>query len=311
MTRSRPRRALRPSIAVRAGRIAVSGLLLGLATAGVVSVANGSPSSTSVAVPAAAAPVAPAVSPTSVAGREWSTSRGTDLRPALPSSSSSAEPKSKPKVKQQEATKVKPKAPSLTVVDRLYTRVDLNVRAKNDPDSKLLTVLDTGSKLAVTATVRGGWRYISYRGDGAWVKNQYLVTRKPEVVAAGISSAPCANGSKVESGLTRDAVRVHRAICARYPAVTSYGGVRADSLPEHPSGRALDAMISDSDVGWEIAKWVRANAKQLGVSEILYAQHIWTVQRSSEGWRSFSDRGSATANHYDHVHVSVYGNAGG
>jgi hypothetical protein len=24
-----------------------------------------------------------------------------------------------------------------------------------------------------------------------------------------------------------------------------------------------------------------------------------------------SDRGSASANHYDHVHVTVYGNAGG
>ena len=46
------------------------------------------------------------------------------------------------------------------------------------------------------------------------------------------------------------------------------------------------------------------------MSEVLYSQKIWTVQRSSEGWRSFSDRGSTTANHYDHVHVSVYGNRG-
>ncbi|MDQ1640746.1 MAG: hypothetical protein QOJ90_97, partial [Actinomycetota bacterium] len=28
--------------------------------------------------------------------------------------------------------------------------------------------------------------------------------------------------------------------------------------------------------------------------------------RSSEGWRPMADRGSTTANHYDHVHVSVY-----
>jgi hypothetical protein len=103
---------------------------------------------------------------------------------------------------------------------------------------------------------------------------------------------------------------VHRAICARYPSVKAFGGVRADSLPEHPSGRALDAMISDSGSGWAIARWVRANAKQLGASEVLYAQHIWTVQRSSEGWRTFPDRGSVTANHYDHVHVS-FGRLGG
>ena len=69
-------------------------------------------------------------------------------------------------------------------------------------------------------------------------------------------------------------------------------------------------MISNSSVGWEMAKWVRANAKRLGVSEVIYSQKIWTVQRGSEGWRGMSDRGSATANHYDHVHVSVYGSRG-
>ena len=66
-------------------------------------------------------------------------------------------------------------------------------------------------------------------------------------------------------------------------------------------------MISDAKVGRRLADWVRAHARELGVSEVIYSQHIWTVQRGSEGWRSMSDRGSATANHYDHVHVSVYG----
>ncbi|MEP7157788.1 MAG: SH3 domain-containing protein, partial [Chloroflexota bacterium] len=37
-----------------------------------------------------------------------------------------------------------------------------------------------------------------------------------------------------------------------------------------------------------------------------WSQRIWSVQRSSEGWRPMADRGSTTANHYDHVHVSVY-----
>lgn len=323
MVAARPRRAARPTTAVRLGRIAVPGLLLALATTGVVAAATGAGEPSAVATPA------PAVSPP-VSGmtREQAVSRS-DARRPLPSSSPSAtstpvatpKPKAttKPKAAQPEkaAKKTKPSytAPALTVVDHKYTRVDLNVRSRNDPGSKLLTVLKSGSRLSVTSSVRGGWRYISYHGDGAWVKDQYLVERKPVAATAtsssGISSAACSGGSKVESGLTPDAVRVHRAICARFPSVKSYGGVRADSLPEHPSGRALDAMIPSSGVGWQIAKWVRANAKQLGVSQVLYAQHIWTVQRSSEGWRTFSDRGSATANHYDHVHVTVYGNSGG
>jgi hypothetical protein len=27
--------------------------------------------------------------------------------------------------------------------------------------------------------------------------------------------------------------------------------------------------------------------------------------RAGEGWRAMPDRGSATANHYDHVHIAV------
>jgi hypothetical protein len=49
----------------------------------------------------------------------------------------------------------------------------------------------------------------------------------------------------------------------------------------------------------------------LGVSEVIWSQRIWTVERSSDGWRWMEDRGSDTANHYDHVHVTVYGNSGG
>jgi hypothetical protein len=115
----------------------------------------------------------------------------------------------------------------------------------------------------------------------------------------------------MEAGLTRDAIRVHRAICARYPQIKTFFGRRSgggDSF--HNSGRAVDIMLGGSSSGWQIARWVRANHKRLGASQVIFSQHIWTVQRSSEGWRSMPDRGNATANHYDHVHVSVYGNSG-
>lgn len=127
--------------------------------------------------------------------------------------------------------------------------------------------------------------------------------------AAGSSMAACADGSSVEAGLTKDAIRVHRAVCALFSSVTGWGGVRG-SGDYHGTGQALDIMIPNSSVGQAIANYVRANAKALGVSEVIWSQHIWTVQRSGEGWRAMSDRGSPTANHYDHVHVSVYGSSG-
>jgi hypothetical protein len=58
--------------------------------------------------------------------------------------------------------------------------------------------------------------------------------------------------------------------------------------------------------GYEVRDFVRAHYAELGVSYIIYSQHIWSVERGGEGWRSMSDRGSTTANHYDHVHVTTY-----
>ena len=354
MVSTRPRRAARAPLTVRVARFAVPGLLLGLATTGVVAAAT-HPAEESAAVPTV---TAAASSPAAVVGeRPAAVSRGQSaVRPSLSPAALAeaaakaarvqqhAEAAAKAKAKAQAAARAKAKAArdkaaaakaarlraerreaaekkalaaALHDLSTRYTRVDLNVRAAADPGSTLLTVLKTRAELSVTPVVRDGWRYVSYRGRGAWVKNQYLVTKRPKAPAAaaaagsGISSSACKSGSAVESGLTPDAVRVHRAICARYPAVKAYGGVRADSLPEHPSGRALDAMVSSTATGWEIARWVRANAKQLGVSEVLFAQHIWTVQRGGEGWRTFPDRGSVSANHFDHVHVTVYGSSGG
>jgi hypothetical protein len=132
----------------------------------------------------------------------------------------------------------------------------------------------------------------------------------PPPAPAGISQAACASGSAVEAGLTPDGIRVHRAVCALFSGVVGWGG-RTGSGGEHSTGQALDIMIgSNSSLGSQIAAYVRANASALGVSEVIWAQKIWTVQRSSEGWRPMSDRGSPTANHYDHVHVTVYGRSG-
>jgi hypothetical protein len=169
--------------------------------------------------------------------------------------------------------------------------------------------------VSISGTVSGAWAEVVVDGKSRWVHAAYLAITRPAESAATptkttkISAAPCPTGSAVEAGLTPDAIRVHRAVCAQFPAITRYIGI--EGAYPHSAGLALDIMTTDSTLGHQIAEWVRANAARLGVSEVIYAQHIWTVQRSSEGWRLMPDRGSITANHYDHVHVTVYGNAGG
>jgi resuscitation-promoting factor RpfB len=123
----------------------------------------------------------------------------------------------------------------------------------------------------------------------------------------GVSDAPCPTGSSVESGLTSNAIAVHRAVCHAFPEVDTYGGLRVGDDGEHGEGRALDIMVySDSALGDSIAQWLQANAGSLGISELIWSQQIWTVERGSEGWRWMGDMGSVTANHYDHVHATVY-----
>jgi hypothetical protein len=108
----------------------------------------------------------------------------------------------------------------------------------------------------------------------------------------------------VESGLTASAVRVYRSVCHAFPQITRYGG--RDNHGEHRSGRALDIMTSDVQLGNAIAAYLQGHAAELNLFDVIWRQRIWTSQRAGDGWRSMSNRGSATANHFDHVHVSVY-----
>ena len=208
----------------------------------------------------------------------------------------------------QPVTRPARSTPAPKVAGTRFLTADLNVWTGPGERFKLVTVLSARSKVAVTNTTKGGWAQIVFRDKPRWVNAAYLAKHKPAAEkppASGISDAPCASGSAVETGLTPNAILVHRSVCALFPEVTTYGGLRSDG--EHGQGRALDIMVSSDSLGDAIAAWARANSDALGVSEVIWAQHIWTVQRSSEGWRLLEDRGSVTANHYDHVHVTVYG----
>ena len=196
--------------------------------------------------------------------------------------------------------------PEPEVVGSRYTEVALKVRETPDADADVVTVLDAADKVKITDVTEDGFRQIIYKDKPRWVKAEFLSKSKPEASASGgLSTAPCASGSGVEGGIGANAIAAHRAICARFPQVSAYGGYRGGS-GNHSSGRALDVMVSGA-AGQEIANWARANAGALGITEVIYAQRIWTTERAGDGWRGMSDRGSATANHYDHVHLSFRG----
>jgi hypothetical protein len=184
-----------------------------------------------------------------------------------------------------------------------WTTDDLNIWTQPGDKAKKVGELEAGKKILVTGRSLWGRTEVVIKGESRWVTVGYLSDDKPLGVGAGLSMEACPDPS-VESGLTDRAVYVYRSVCNAFPEITSYGGW--SSHGEHSSGRALDIMTSDVTLGTAIAEFLRAHASELDLFDVIWRQHIWTPVRASEGWRSMPSRGSATANHYDHVHVSVY-----
>jgi len=105
----------------------------------------------------------------------------------------------------------------------------------------------------------------------------------PAVMAAVSRVAPIPTVGM--TGLVPNARGIVQYIMATYPGVQSIGGVRADPLPDHPSGRAVDIMIgSNMALGDAIHADLQSQAARFGIS--------YTMWRVSA--------------HFDHIHVTVF-----
>ncbi|NUW34846.1 hypothetical protein HTZ77_25945 [Nonomuraea sp. SMC257] len=115
-------------------------------------------------------------------------------------------------------------------------------------------------------------------------------------------------------GLTPRMIAVRAAIMANFPMPYGVGCLRPGDPGEHGKGRACDFMMSsggraasgaDEERGDALAEWLIQNGSKIGVMYIIWKQRYYDI-RSGGGWDPMSDRGGVTANHYDHVHVSVF-----
>jgi hypothetical protein len=122
--------------------------------------------------------------------------------------------------------------------------------------------------------------------------------RTEEAASRGIRRS----GLRGELGLTQNALVVLNAVRDNFPAVTSFGGYRAGDM-DHGTGTAVDCMVSSRATGDAVAAYVIEHARQLNVKYVIWYQRIWMPQTGT--WRTMEDRGGVTANHMDHVHVSV------
>jgi len=185
----------------------------------------------------------------------------------------------------------------------LWTTVTLNLWDGPSDQAQKMGEIGAIKQVSVTGRRQAGRAQIVIDGQSRWVSSDYLSEDKPKPEPAGPTlGGTCSNGVSIDAG--RPALyEIFNAVCSNWPQITSYGTWRGDG--EHGEGRAIDIMVS-GDLGWEVAEFLRANYAALGIEYIIHAQKIWSVERSGEGWRGMADRGSITANHYDHVHVTVY-----
>ncbi len=195
-----------------------------------------------------------------------------------------------------------PKLPKIT--GTRYATAALNIRSTYTDKYRLITEVPRGTELKITGVVKNGRMQIIFDKAVRWVTAKYLSKSAP-------SSIP-SSWRAVETGLKPNAIKVHRAMRARFPQITVYGGVRPSVIPDHEQGRALDCMIpnyqsaSGRAFGYEVAAWAKANARSLGINYVIWDQHIWNITRDSEGWRFMADRGSDSANHKNHIHITVF-----
>ncbi len=205
-----------------------------------------------------------------------------------------------------------PTAPSTPKTSVQYATTVLNIWSSSTGTSHS-GELPRGAVVNVTGTVKDGRAQIVHNGATRWVTARYLSARKPSSGNASSGSGESLNRG-YSSGLDKTNANVQsiaRDVWDRFPQIKTMYGWRRDVTPDHPAGRAVDVMIpsykSNQDLGWEIAKYHRANAEKFNINYIIFGQKIWSVQRNSEGWRWMASRGGDTANHYDHVHINTYG----
>ncbi|MBC6457431.1 hypothetical protein HKK72_05890 [Actinomadura sp. HBU206391] len=115
------------------------------------------------------------------------------------------------------------------------------------------------------------------------------------------------------SGLTARTVNMRTTIDREFGPFPTIGCLRPGDPGEHGSGRACDFMESTGGSmpsaarqahGDQVAAYAIANASRLGIMYVIWKQRIYDMR--SPGWKMMENRGGITANHFDHVHISMF-----
>lgn len=141
------------------------------------------------------------------------------------------------------------------------------------------------------------------------------------VKAAGLNEA-AARAQAAEQARMADSPEVRGSRCA--PDLTGLNGVKPwvstagtelrcifdvhtvgglggrPNVSDHPRGLAVDFMTAGGVAGDQLADYALKYKDDLRIKYVIWKQRI----NFGDGWHGMPNRGSATANHFDHVHIS-------
>lgn len=171
-------------------------------------------------------------------------------------------------------------------VDQIQQLVNDQVKARKQAEAKM-------------AAVRKEIKDLKTRK----AKIQVLVKKyKPESPSTGMG------------GVTPRMLKVKNTMDLEFGPFPTIGCVRSTGDPQdHATGHACDFMVTTGGVmasgsakaqGDQVAEYAISHASSLGVKYVIWRQRIYDMR--SPGWRMMENRGGNTANHYDHVHISVF-----
>ncbi|MGB3955428.1 MAG: SH3 domain-containing protein [Brooklawnia sp.] len=209
-------------------------------------------------------------------------------------------------------------ASEVTTTSKAYTTTAVNLRTGPSTNYRIIRVLSVNTEVSLTGVTQDGFSQVNDGGELRWISTTYLsdspVSTSPGSVQGPNAPAPDGSHSLTfggSSGLTQlreSTKQVVYAVRENYPQIHTMYGYRQDPLPDHPSGRAVDIMMpngaNDVALGDDIAAFLQRNANSLNIEYLIWRQRIWINGQS--GWTWMADRGGITANHYDHIHVTVY-----
>lgn len=137
--------------------------------------------------------------------------------------------------------------------------------------------------------------------------DQAPVAQEAEHPTATEQAAP-QNPNINTDGLQPSAANFANDVANKYGTTDIYG-VRQGDSGDHGSGNAVDVMTYDNtQLGQEVADYATSNMEANNISYVIYQQKFYAPTDNKYGpaytWNEMPDRGDATANHMDHVHVS-------